>query len=326
VPENDSTWEVIAIGGGIAGISAAIYLGRAMRKTLVIDSGKSMAAWEPDVQNYMGFPEGIDGEDLLRRGRKQAERFKAQFANDEITGARKDGTMFELRGKAGSYRASNVLLATGIFHIPPDINGVSECLGHSMYFCKDCDGYRVQGKSIAIYGWNNQAVEYALAMLAYTPTVAIVTDGHEPQWDAPHAELVREYELPTYSQKIMRLKHTAGKIRSLCLSDGTETVLEALFATRGDIYFNAIAKALGAKLDQDGQVVVDDQMATSVPGLYAAGCVTPANCQMIIAAGEGAIAAQAINRGLFDEALRTHSLRKVRAQQLQTEQIAPVTF
>jgi thioredoxin reductase (NADPH) len=71
---------------------------------------------------------------------------------------------------------------------------------------------------------------------------------------------------------------------------------------------------------------VDDQMATSVPGLYAAGCVTPANCQMIIAAGEGAIAAQAINRALFDEALRTHSLRKVRAQQLQTEQTAPVTF
>jgi thioredoxin reductase (NADPH) len=326
VPENDSSWEVIAIGGGIAGISAAIYLGRAMRRVLVIDSGKSMAAWEPDVQNYMGFPEGIAGEDLLRRGRKQAERFKSQFANDEITDARKDGTTFELRGKAASYRASNVLLATGIFHIPPEINGVSDCLGHSMYFCKDCDGYRVQGKSIGIYGWNNQAIDYALAMLAYTPTVAIVTDGHEPQWDDRHAELAREYEIPIYPQKIARLKHTKGHIRSLCLSDGSEAVLEALFATRGDIYFNAIAKALGAELDQDGQVIVDEHMLTSVPGLYAAGCVTPANCQMIIAAGEGAIAAQAINRALFDEALRTHSLKKVRAQQLQTEQTSPVTF
>ena len=95
-----------------------MYLGRAMRRTLVIDSGKSMAAWEPDVQNYMGFPEGIDGEDLLRRGRKQAERFKAQFASDEITGARKEGAVFELL-ESPQLSRFKVLLATGIFHIPP---------------------------------------------------------------------------------------------------------------------------------------------------------------------------------------------------------------
>jgi thioredoxin reductase (NADPH) len=326
VAENDFVWDAISIGGGIAGVSAAIYLGRAMRKTLVIDSGKSMAEWEPDVQNYMGFPEGIAGQDLLRRGRKQAERFKVQFAQDEIVDARKADGVFELRGKARSYRASKVLLATGIFHIPPEINGVTECLGHSMYFCKDCDGYRVQGKAVGIYGWTNQTVEYALGMLSYTATVVIFTDGHESQWDQRHDELVGEYEVPIYSQKIARLKHTGGHIRSLCLADDSEAILDALFTTRGDIYFNAIAKALGAEVDDEGQVLVDDSAATSVPGLYAAGCVTPANCQMIIAAGEGAIAAQAINRALFEDALRTHSLKKVRAHQLASEQTAPVTF
>src|SRR5947207_3313218 len=86
--------EVLILGGGLAGLSAAIYLGRALRSTLVIDSGKSMAVWEPDVQNYLGFPSGISGEELLQRGRKQAERFQARFAEDEITSADKNDGMF----------------------------------------------------------------------------------------------------------------------------------------------------------------------------------------------------------------------------------------
>jgi thioredoxin reductase (NADPH) len=89
-----------------------------------------------------------------------------------------------------------------------------------------------------------------------------------------------------------------------------------LFTTRGDIYFNELAKELGAKVNAAGDVVVDLGMRTTVEGLYAAGCVTPANCQMIIAAGQGAIAAQAINRDLFEESLATHSLRRFRRRQL----------
>jgi thioredoxin reductase len=85
--------------------------------------------------------------------------------------------------------------------------------------------------------------------------------------------------------------------------------VQALFTTRGDFYFNKLAKELGAKVDADGEILVDADCATNVKGLYAAGCVTPANCQMIIAAGEGAVAAQAINRNLLEESLSTHSLR-----------------
>ena len=326
MPENESRWDVIILGGGLAGLSAAIYLGRALRKTVVIDAGKSMAAWEPDVQNYLGFPEGIAGEDLLLRGRKQAERFDVQFIEAEILEASKEGDIFELRSNSAQYRASRVLLATGIYHIPPDINGVPECLGHSMYFCKDCDGYRVQDKSVGIYGWNNDTVEYALAMLIYTPTVAVFTDGHKPIWDSRHEGLLHEYNIPVYANKVDRLKHTAGRIRSMVFDDSAEVVLEALFATRGDIYFNKIAKGLGAKVDEEGQIVVDHCMSTSVAGLYAAGCVTPSNCQMIIAAGEGAIAAQAMNRGLFHDALRNHTLKQVRSHQLKNERTTPLIF
>jgi thioredoxin reductase (NADPH) len=99
--------------------------------------------------------------------------------------------------------------------------------------------------------------------------------------------------------------------------------IDYIYTTRGDIFHTGLAKRLGAKLDSDGQIKVDQCMRTTVPGLYAAGCVTPANCQMIIAAGQGAAAAQAINRDLFEESLVTHSLRRFREVQLADEKTSP---
>ena len=187
------TRDALIIGGGLSGLSAAVYLGRAMRDTLVIDNGKSMARWEPDVQNYLGFPDGISGADLIQKGRAQAQRYQADFVEDEIVEAsREAGGGFLLRGSKATYRGKKVLLATGIFHIPPDIEGVTECLGHSMFFCKDCDGHRVQDKQIGIYGANNEAVRYALGMLVYSATVVIVTNGHRIRWDARHAAWLEE--------------------------------------------------------------------------------------------------------------------------------------
>jgi thioredoxin reductase (NADPH) len=306
VAGNLRTREVIIVGGGLAGLSAAIYLARARRDTLVVDSGKPMARWEPEVQNYLGFPDGVAGDELIRRGRAQAENFGTEFVDDEITSADRDGDLFVVCSENASYKCRRLLLATGIFHLPPEINGVTECLGHSMFFCKDCDGFRVQNKAVAIYGWRDETVEYALAMLAYTPVVAIVTDGRQPRWSRKHQLWVEEYQVPVFEQTIREAVHEGCQIRGLILNSGDEVEVEALFTTRGDIYYSEIARALGAETDAEGQVCVDDHMATNVRGLYAAGCVTPANCQMIIAAGEGAVAAQAINRDLFEESLATH--------------------
>lgn len=315
--------EVIVIGGGIAGLSAAIYLGRAQRDTLVIDSGHSMAKWEPKVENYLGFPKGIDGEDLLKFGRKQAERHDVEFANDEIVSAEARDDLFVLHGKKSQFRTQRVLLATGIFHIPPDIPGVRECLGHSMFFCKDCDGFRVRGKRIAVVGANNDAVEYALGMLYYSPCVIVTTNGESARWDAQHAGWLGEYEIPVHTEKIGDVEHRGTKIRSLIFEDGRKIKIDYLFTTRGDVFHTDLAQQLGAKLDQDGQIEVDLCMRTNVPHLYAAGCVTPANCQMIIAAGQGATAAQAINRDLFEESLANHQLRRFRDVQLEQEETVP---
>src|SRR6185503_4263733 len=118
-PRIDRSREVIIIGGGLAGLSAAIYLGRALRDVLVIDAGESLANWEPEVQNYLGFPESISGCELLKRGREQAERFGAEFAHEEVERISRRDDMFELKGKRFTFECRKLLLATGVYHLPP---------------------------------------------------------------------------------------------------------------------------------------------------------------------------------------------------------------
>jgi thioredoxin reductase (NADPH) len=115
---------------------------------------------------------------------------------------------------------------------------------------------------------------------------------------------------------VVDVHHTSGKVHWLEQEDGTRVELDALFTTRGDIYHNTLARQTGAETNAGGDLRVDHRMKTTVDGLYAAGCVTPANCQMIISAGDGAVAAQAINRSLFEESLQTHSLHRYRIKQL----------
>lgn len=301
--------DVLIIGGGMAGLSAAIYLGRGRRNTLLAHSDHSMAKWEADVQNYLGFPDGVDGAALLRLGQEQAKRFEVDLVEDEICSLTwsQEG-VFHARGLETHYTAKRVLLATGLTHIPPDIPGVRECLGKSLFFCKDCDAFRVQGKRIVILGHQNEAADYALAMRAYSPNVVIATNGTPPRWDADHAAWLAEYGTTIRKERICTVDHCDGTLRAFLFEEGPELVVDAAFTNRGDVCHSRLAEEAGAALDSLGQVIVDQDLRTSVRGLYAAGCVTPANCQMIIAAGQGAIAAQAINRDLFEESLRQHFL------------------
>ncbi|MGQ0810816.1 MAG: NAD(P)/FAD-dependent oxidoreductase [Nitrospiraceae bacterium] len=312
-----SVREVIIIGGGMAGLSAAIYLARSRRDTVVVHSDRSMAVWEPDVQNYLGFPAGISGQSLLDRGRMQAAQYGAEIIEDEVRGLRQ-GKPFEVQGLRSVHRAKRVLLATGLTHLPPEVPGVRECLGRSLFFCKDCDAFRLQGKRILVIGHSVETAEYALAMLAFTSSVVIATNGKGLSWDLKHQAWLREYAIPLQRDHIVSLDHEDGYVRSVKFAGKFDIQTDAVFTTRGDVVHNALAKKTGADLDAEGQIVVDESLQTTVPGLYAAGCVTSANCQMIIAAGQGATAAQAINRDLFHEDLRMHMLPRYERSPEQT--------
>jgi thioredoxin reductase (NADPH) len=153
--------------------------------------------------------------------------------------------------------------------------------------------------------------------------VIIATNGERTVWDKQHAGWIKEYEIPVETARIRDLKHRRRKILALVYDSERDVKIDYLFTTRGDIFHTDLAEKLGAKLDDEGQIKVDHCMRTSVPRFYAAGCVTPANCQMIIAAGQGAIAAQAINRDLFEESLANHELRRFREEQLEHDDTVP---
>lgn len=306
--------DVIIIGGGLAGLSAALYLGRSRRDTLLIHSGRSMAKWEPQVQNYLGFPDGVAGTELLDRGMDHAARFEVELREDEIQSVTTSSDTFHLQGRQGSYDARRVLIATGLTHLPPDIPGVKECVGKSLFFCKDCDAYRLQGKRVVIIGRNNEAADYALGMLLFTQSVTVVTNGSDASWDDDRDGWLEEYRIPVRPDEITFLEHEDGRVRTMTFARGESTQVDAIFTTRGDVPHSGLATGLGASVDAEGQIIVDDRLRTNVLGLYAAGCVTPANCQMIIAAGQGAAAGQAINRDLFEESLRQHRLPRFEEQ------------
>lgn len=317
-------WDAIIIGGGFAGLSAAIYLGRAMRRTLVIDAGESAGQWEPEVQNYFGFPEGISGPELLRRGAEQARRYGAEMITDEVERAEIDSDgQFVVHGRHVQFRALRLLIATGLYHLPPKVRGVNECVGKSLFFCKDCDGYKVQGKRIIVIGHNDEAVEYAIGLTLYSPCVMIATNGGKTTWSDQHDKWVRQYEIPVHRQTIHEIQHDCGTLAAVAFTDNTTAKADYVFTTRGDIYYSQIAKQLGAEVDAEGQIIVDHKQRTKVPGLYAAGCVTEANCQMIISAGHGAAAAQAINRSLFEESLKNRTLKRYREEQIQAGETKP---
>lgn len=304
-------WDAVIVGGGLAGLSAAIYLGRSRRHTLVVDNGHSMARWEPAVENYLGFPQGLSGRSLLDRGQAQVQRFGARVIADEIVRIRRPSDAFLVEGSDDSYRGRRVLLATGLTHLLPDIPGAEVCLGRTVLFCKDCDAYRVQGKRIAVYGRRNEAARYALAMLAFSPSITIVTNGQRPAWDPLYQAYLSEYGIRVRAEPVKELVHRDGTVQMVVFRSGEPCEVQAMFTTRGDVFHTALAEGLGAAEDAEGQLIVDADMRTTIEGLYAAGCVTPANCQMIIAAGQGATAAQAIDRDLFDESLQRHRLPRM---------------
>jgi thioredoxin reductase (NADPH) len=304
-------WDAVIVGGGLAGLSAAIYLGRSRRQTLVVDNGHSMARWEPAVENYLGFPQGLTGRSLLDRGRAQVQRFGARVIADEIVRIRRQSDTFLVEGSDDSYRGKRVLLATGLTHLLPDIPGADVCLGRTVLFCKDCDAYRVQGKRIAVYGRRNEAARYALAMLAFSPSITIVTHGQRPAWDPLYQAYLSEYGITVRAEPVKELVHRDGTLQMVVFQSGEPCEVQAMFTTRADVFHTALAEGLGAAEDAEGQLIVDADMRTTIEGLYAAGCVTPANCQMIIAAGQGATAAQAIDRDLFDESLQRHRLPRM---------------
>ncbi len=294
--------DCLVVGGGPAGLTAAIYLGRFRRNVVVVDNGSSRASLIPVSHNFSGFPKGIAGTDLLARLREQALHCNISTIKSEVSHIRRQGDSFIAaldNGHQGTIHARTVLLATGIVDKKPDIPNWKDGVAHgTLRFCPICDAYEAIDRNVAMYAPTQARVKHALFMRTYTPHLTLfchipdvpLTVEQRQELDAAD---IRVVEAPV--EQIFLADDLAPVIR---LQDGSEHRFDILYPMMGDIARSELATRLGAHCNEERELVTDTKQRTSVPGLYAAGDVVDALNQVSVAIGHAAIAATDIHNYL----------------------------
>ncbi len=276
--------DVIILGNGPAGISAAAYTARAGLSTTVIGRDNGALTKAGEIENYYGFPTPVSGEQLVQNGVDQASRLGAEMITDEIVGISYDG-QFTLQSKIGEYRAANVILATGASRKTPRIDGLREFEGKGVSYCAVCDAFFYKGKSVAVLGDGDYALHEAMELLPVVGSVTLLTNGKEPSVAFPKEILINNGAISSF--------HGDTVLNSVVFKDGSSLPASGVFIAVGVAGSSDFAKNLGAETEGT-TIVVDENMQSSVPGLYAAGDCTGGMLQIVKAAYDGAKAAMSV--------------------------------
>ena len=307
-------YDALVIGGGPAGLSAAVYLARACRSVAVVDCRRPGRSDYAQVNhNFLGFPKGIAAVDLSKRGREQAERFGVRFYEAEVARLRQTEGLFEAEAPGGlTLHGRSVILATGVNDRWPEFPGYEEFVGRTMHWCIVCDGFEMQGKRVVVIGNDDEAAQTAAQMLRFTDRVTVVTNDGSLGLAPETVERLDEHRIRLLVGRIAGATARDGEKGALAtvrLEGGEEIEADHLFSVQGSEPNTALARSLGVRLTGGGYVEVDTEGKTSVPGVYAAGDMTRLfSHQIATAVHEGSAAANALNYYLFEkdeEAFRT---------------------
>jgi thioredoxin reductase len=316
-------YDTAIIGGGPAGLSAAIWLARYQRRVALFDSGDPRN-WETrGIHGYLGLPD-VAPIDLRGRGRDEARRFGAQlvdahvervtriaeaeFALEVYPLAVTKATPRELETHnvpaAHCVSARRVLLAFGIKDVWPDVPGLEPCYGETVHHCPDCDGYEARDTRIAIIASGRSAAGMAFSLSTWSDRIAICTNGAGPEIDAEHRDKLRALGIPVRTQRIARVRSDGGAVRAVELEGGEDVPCDRIFFSIGHHPADDLAVQLGCVRDHEGLIEVDRAFHTSIRNVFAAGDIVPGPHLGIVAAAHGAIAAAAIHRSLLPEERR----------------------
>lgn len=297
--------DVVIIGGGPAGLTAAVYLARFHLAPLVIDAGDSRAASIPLSRNIAGFPAGIGGDALLRRMRDHARRFGATVLKAAVTGIERSDPGFLVRGDfgGGTLKARRLLLATGVRNHQPrmaEADHAAALADGRLRYCPICDGYEASDQRIAVLGTGRHALGEAMFLRSYSPFVTLVAPDGLHRLRAPDRARLAAAGVTLLD----------GPVADLALIDaGMEVAtpegrfrFDTLYPALGSTAISDLAAGLGAGLADGGTIIVDRHQRTDVPGLYAAGDVVLGLDQISHAIGAGGIAATTIRNDLAAEA------------------------
>jgi thioredoxin reductase (NADPH) len=287
--------DCIIVGGGPAGLTAAIFLARFRRRAVLLDAGESRAAWIPRTHNHPAFPEGIRGTDLLDRLRAQAAQFGAEHVAARALRIAREGAGFRIDTDGPAFRAPAVLLATGAVDRIPNIAGVRDhVLGGTIRQCPICDAYEVQGRRIAVIGAGPHAAEQALFLTAYSPNVTLAALRDDPPpLPAQRAALIRA-GAGILDTPVIEVTCEDGEV-TLHLGRGRTARFDVAYAGLGIVPQTDLVRPLRPRFAADGRIVTDGHQETSVPGLWAAGDVVTGLNQIAVAMAQGEVAATAIH-------------------------------
>lgn len=292
--------DCLVIGGGPAGLTAAVYLGRFRRRVLLVDGGWSRAEWITQGHNVSGFPEGIAGAALLDRLREQACLYGATLQQGYVDALwREDTGEFVAMCEGQLIQARSVILATGVVENKPTIPHLADAVKHGLIrTCPICDGYESINKRIAVIGNSEHAASEALFLRTYTEKLTLLLVG-------PPVTLAGKTETALAARGI-EVRHVGtGSVElqeygatAFCADDGQSHSFDVIYTAFGTTSQTKLAQSLGAKMDASGRLFVSEHQETSVKGLYAAGDLVRGLNQIAVAVGEAAIAATAVHNML----------------------------
>jgi thioredoxin reductase (NADPH) len=281
-------YDALIVGGGIAGLQAAIQLGRYRHNVLLVDKGDGRSVWCKSYRNVLGWPEGVSGQELRERGRRHAESLEVVFATDEVVKAEKTESGFRCFGFQGTYEGRTMLLSTGIVDRFPPIPGLTECLGLSVYICSDCDGYEATNKHTVIIGSGNTGASMATMVRHWTRDITYINHEGRPvsnEW----MDRLRKMEIGYMDVAVTQLEHEAGHLQRIHIARGDALLAEKSFiAFGGNRIRTELADMLGAERLENKHINADPRTKmTSVSGLWSAGDINVHSEQMTIAMAEG---------------------------------------
>ena len=305
-------YDVIIVGGGPAGLSAALVLGRACRRVLVIDSGQPRNAAAREMHGYLGH-DGIRPRDLLDIGRKEIARYGVEFVQDracQAESAPKSGdqpfrTGFRIETEKGrSALCRKLLFATGMCDELPDLPGIKECYGVSVHHCPYCDGWEHRGKQLAALGQTaSAAAGLGLSLRTWSKAVTVLTNGEA--LDEKSKTQLKKNGIASCQERIRRFVHEGETLQAVELDSGERLELDAVFFSTTQREHCDLPRKLGCRFEETktAEVVATSpkKKCTNVPGLFLAGDADGDVQFVIVASAEGATAAVAINRELQDE-------------------------
>ena len=296
-------FDVVIVGGGAAGLSAALVLGRCRRSVLVCDSGQPRNRASSAVHCLLGR-EGIGPSDLLRSGHLEIKSHDTvTFLAERVTAITPTGNQFVIScGRECTLVGRKVLLSTGLVDEVPRLKGIEKLYGKSVHHCPYCDGFEHRDQPLAVYGVGDKGAGLALMMKQWSSDVVLLTDGNS-QFSLELEARLKRHKIAIYSEQISALEGTDdGALQFIRLQGGKRLKRNAMFFTTGSHQASELSASLGCARDEKGGIITDAVTEeSSVCGVYVAGDASRDVLLVAVAIGEGAKAGVAINRALLQE-------------------------